>query len=75
MLLRANSHFTEKVIQHNLNVPINNGRSDYTEGADLQAPVMSFYRPRGSLARALYQKQKADDFLSLFDKNESNAKV
>lgn len=51
-------------------VPINNGRSDYTEGADLQAPVMSFYRPRGSLARALYQKQKADDFLSLFDKNE-----
>lgn len=28
------------------------------------------FRPRGSLARALYQKQQHDEFLSQFDKDE-----
>lgn len=28
------------------------------------------FRPRGSLARALYEKQRTDDFLSHFDKTK-----
>ncbi|CAH1959791.1 unnamed protein product [Acanthoscelides obtectus] len=28
-------------------------------------------RPRGSLARALYHKQKHDEYLNSFDKNET----
>lgn len=42
---------------------------------EYDGPAMSFYRPRGSLARALYEKQRADEYLNNFDKNEVSRDV
>lgn len=33
------------------------------------------FRPRGALARALHEKEMADDYLKTFDKNEVRKKV
>ncbi|XP_022901600.2 protein-L-histidine N-pros-methyltransferase [Onthophagus taurus] len=41
-----------------------------TGGTDGETPVSSLFRPRGSLARALYEKQKADEYLSTIDKKQ-----
>ncbi|KAF2892541.1 hypothetical protein ILUMI_13634, partial [Ignelater luminosus] len=41
----------------------------YTEEGPSQQPwLLKSYRPRGSLARTLYEKQIADNYLSSFDK-------
>nr|CAH7733539.1 unnamed protein product [Callosobruchus chinensis] len=51
-----------------------NDRCDvYNCGSTLSTGSLSSsfsFRPRGSLARALYHKQKHDEYLCSFDKNE-----
>lgn len=44
--------------------------SVYTEEAPSQPWLLKSYRPRGSLARTLYEKQIADNYLNSFDKEQ-----
>lgn len=47
-----------------------------SESASTSTGVLNLrnFRPRGTLARALYEKQIADDYLSNFDRNEVSFK-